>query len=91
MREELNEFFSFVEPNRIYLPASMCDLLENHLREIRKVVHLAGSYGGTPNFIPRIAEQRYDAFTKAYEIFNNDIPKARGVLETEFRNMLGVN
>ena len=83
--------FSLVERHRIFLPTEICDMLENHLHDIRVAVHLAGAYGGERStFIPRVADQGYEAFTKIYEAFTVGIPKARKALETEFRKMLGV-
>jgi hypothetical protein len=91
VRKKLNEYFSFVERHRIFLPTEICDMLENHLHEIRVAVHLAGAYGGERSiFIPRVADQSYEAFNKIYDAFAVGIPNARKVLEAEFRRMLGV-
>ena len=43
---EIMECSSFIQENRIYLPTAVCELLDKHLREILKPLHIAGAYGG---------------------------------------------
>ncbi len=89
--KELNEYLSSIQRNRIFLPAEVCELLFEHLKQIRRTVHVAGSHGGKEFFpTPELAEQSAEAFTRVYEAFNTEIPAAQKLLEAEFRKMLGV-
>jgi hypothetical protein len=89
MRKELTDVFFFIEEHRIYLPESVCALLDKHLGQVRSTVVAAGIFGQIENPNEQTMQQSFDAFTKAYEDFETDIPAARKSLETEFRKMLG--
>lgn len=91
LRHELIEYSSFIQQNRIYLPTAVCELLFDHLHKVSQAVHIAGAYGGRVHSNPFLHERSMEAFTKAYEAFNSDIPKAQELLEAEFRKMLGVH
>jgi hypothetical protein len=89
MKEELREVFLFAERHRIYLPESVCALQDKHLTQLRSTVYAAGTFGRIENPNEHTLEQGYQAFTKAYEAFDTDIPAMRKSLVTEFRKMLG--
>jgi len=88
--DEIMECFSFIQENRIYLPTAVCELLDKHLREIRKALHIAGAYRGREYLNDRLGQRSSEAFTKAYDAFNEDIPEIQNLLEAEFRKLLGV-
>jgi len=90
MRNELTETFTFIEEHRIYLPESVCALVDKHLGQVRRTVFAAGVYGRIENPNERTYQQSNDAFEKAYANFETDIPAARKTLETAFRQMIGV-
>ncbi len=89
MQEELREVFLFAEQHRIYLPETVCALVDKHLGQLRKTVWTAGIFGRIENPNERTIQQSNDAFTKAYKEFETDIPAARKSLEAEFRKMIG--
>ncbi len=88
--KEVRELFFFFDENRIYLPESVCTLLDKFIGEIRGNVYAAGIFGRIENPNEHTSQQSQDAFTKGYEAFEKQIPAARRVLETEFRGILGV-
>ena len=87
---EVSDLFRFIEQHRIYLPDSVCTLLDKFVAQVRQHVVAAGVFGSVKNWNEQTLQQSHDAFTKAYEEFENDIPAARKALEIEFRKMLGV-
>jgi hypothetical protein len=89
IQEELREVFIFAEQHRIYLPESVCALVDKHLGQLRKTVWAAGVYGSITNPNETTFQQSNEAFTKAYKEFETDIPSARKSLEAEFRKMIG--
>ncbi|HEY2392221.1 MAG TPA: hypothetical protein VGK22_13695 [Candidatus Angelobacter sp.] len=89
LRKKLVEYSSYIDCHRIFLPEEVCKLLVNHLVQIHKTVHIASAYGGKEHLIESTAQRSHDAFTKAYEALNEDIPAAQLILEREFRKILG--
>jgi len=88
--QHIREFVSFFEAHQIYLPARVCTLVEKFVAPLRRAVASAGVYGRIEYPNERTRLQIQDAFTKAYEAFDADIPAAKSALEAEFRTMLGV-
>jgi hypothetical protein len=79
----------FIEKNRIYLSAAICELLKTFLDIMWNNVINVGAYTfkyPTPNTI----QEKHAALRAAYEALRKEIPPARAVLEDEFRNILGV-
>jgi hypothetical protein len=89
IQQELREVFLFAEQHRIYLPESVCALVDKHLGQLRKTVWTAGIFGRIANPNETTSHQSNEAFTKAYKEFETDIPAARKALEREFRQMIG--
>jgi len=87
---ELWETFAFIERHRIFLPESVCVLLDNHFSELNKTVITAGVFGSIQNPTGQTVGEMNAAFLKVFETFETSIPAARKVLEAEFRKMLGV-
>lgn len=90
LRKTFWEVFTFIEQRRIFLPQSVCELVDRHLGTMRRTVIKAGVYGGIEYPTTRTAEQIQRAFTEAYQELETEIPAARRALEAEFRRMLGV-
>jgi hypothetical protein len=90
MTDRLAQVFTYIEEHRIFLPRSVCTLLDEHFRQVSRTVHTAGVFGRIENPNDVTAQQSSAAFTKAYQDFETDIPAMRVILETEFRKMLGV-
>jgi hypothetical protein len=89
IQEELREVFLFTEQHRIYLPESVCALVDKHLGQLRKTVWAAGIFGRIENPNETTLQQSNEAFTKAYQEFETNIPAARKSLEAEFRRIIG--
>jgi predicted metal-dependent phosphoesterase TrpH len=79
----------FVEQHRIYLPESVCVLLDKFVGDVRGNVYAAGIFGRIKYPNDQTLRQSQDAFTKAYEEFEKDIPEARRAVEIAFRKILG--
>ena len=85
------EFYRFFEKNRIYLPTEVCRQLDEFIRNIRKEMIGFGIYATAEDgYLPESAVQKkYDAWIKVGEYFSNEVPKARELLETELRKLIG--
>jgi hypothetical protein len=90
LREMMSEFQRFYEQHQIYLPSHVCTSFKNLLNEITGKVWAAEIFGRIEHPSEHILQTSADAFTKAYEAFDEKIPAARQALEGEFRKMLGV-
>lgn len=87
---ELWEIFVFIERHRIFLPETVCVLLENHFSQLNNTVITAGVFGGIQNPTNETAAETNAAIIEGFKRFETDIPAARKVLAAEFRKMLGV-
>jgi len=85
------EFYRFFDKNRIYLPQSLCDLLEQFINKIRSEVIGFGVYvSKDETHLPgHVIDKKYEAWTKASTYFDQEVPKARTALEAELRGILG--
>jgi hypothetical protein len=79
--DAMYEMSLFIEKHRIYFPAGVWD----------NAIHVGvyGEVGGT-YATPETARERREAFRKATEALQKEIPAARTALEDEFRKLLGV-
>jgi hypothetical protein len=92
--EDGAKLYLYFDRNRIWLPASVCEQIEKFVRDMRIAVDRLGVYlpylgkdgEVTP---PHIFKQHLDAWQGASESFRDEIPKARGLLEAELRQILG--
>lgn len=85
------EFYRYFDKNRIWLPEALCAQLETFLRSMRREVIGFGVYASKEDaHLPdHVLEKKYDAWTKAAEHFDTEIPKARAALEAELRAIVG--
>jgi hypothetical protein len=81
------DLYWFVEKNRIYLPASVCNLLRTFTDTIGEHILAVGTFGSPDNLALTV---KVETAKKAYAAFQKNIPEIRKILETEFRKMLGV-
>ena len=81
----------FFERHRIYLPTVVCDALSKMLADMRSpVVHFSVYLRYTEEQMQDHTYRQYmDAWTNGYRILNEELPKARALLEAEFRTLLG--
>jgi hypothetical protein len=87
------EFYQYFDKNRIYLPEVVCKLLDQFVRNMRKEAIGFGVYVSYEDSqLPDHAvRQKFEAWQKAWEYFENEVPKARSVLENELRRILGAS
>ncbi len=97
-RDEYNEmaalirtFVEFVEDHKIYLPDDVLTLVDRVLDPLRKSVFSVGSHTRFEFPTPQQEQKIGEAFTKAYEAFNAEIPQAKNALVSSFRRILGVS
>lgn len=85
------EFYRYFDKNRIYLPQATCDQLEQFVRNMRHQIIGFGVYASKEDsHLPAHAvEKKYNAWMKAAEYFDTEVPKARATLEAELRSILG--
>jgi hypothetical protein len=86
----IEDFCAFAEAQRIYLPESICKLVDEFVNALRKPIIAVGIYGGIDYPNERTVTERRDAVMEAYAAFESKIPAARTALEKEFRVLLGV-
>jgi len=83
------EFFQQFDKNRIFLPESSCQLLDDFLDGMRKRVIHFGVYVQTDKHAPpNVMKEKLDAWIAASEYFNTELPVARKSLESDLRSML---
>jgi hypothetical protein len=85
------EFFRFFDKNRIYLTPEVCRSLENFLKGMRSHVIGFGVYVDKDEkyFPEHTLKEKYAAWTKAAEYFEDELPAAREALELELRQLIG--
>ena len=87
--ESLRQFFIYFEVNRVYLPESICTQLDRFIADVRSPVIRFGVYLRIEHPTDKTLDAKMDAWIKAAEAFEKDIPQARRALEAEFRRILG--
>lgn len=85
----IGEYFRYFDHNRIYLPESLCILLEAFDYQLRAPANKFWVYGRIEHPTPATFEKMNDAWDKAWEALNHDAPKLRAAIENEFRQLLG--
>lgn len=85
------EFYRFFDKNRIYLPATLCQRIDEFLRAMRSKVIGFGVYARREDAdLPEQSlNKKYDAWFDASEYFNSEVPRAREALEQELRTIIG--
>ena len=89
--EGLRQFFIYFEINRVYLPESICTQLDRFIADVRSPVIRFGVYLRIEHPTDKTLDAKMDAWIKAAEAFEKDIPQARRALEAEFRRILGAS
>lgn len=89
MAHKIEDFCSYAEAHRIYLPESLCNLVDEFVNPLRKAIIGVGVYGGIDHPTERTMTERRDVMMEAFTAFESKIPAARKALESEFRTILG--
>ncbi len=89
--QKVFELYSFIDLHRIYLPDSVCALLDNFEGTIRRSVSQVGIWWTRiDNPTPETMKQQNDVMRSACQALETDIPALRKELLAEFRTLLGV-
>ncbi|MEZ7910448.1 MAG: hypothetical protein QMB55_01335 [Propionivibrio sp.] len=85
------EFYRYFDKNRIYLPANLCQQIDELLQAMRSKVIGFGIYAHRED--SELPEQtltkKHESWSEASEHFNSAVPKARKALEEELRKIIG--
>ena len=89
--EKALELYRFFELHQLYLPPSACAILENFASKIRSIVIHTGVYWTQIEYpSPEMRRQQNETILAACKALEEDIPRLRNDLQTEFRSLLGV-
>lgn len=89
--EKIVEFFSYFDSKRIFLSAELCLQIENFVDKIRDPAIEFSEYMNDTRQDPELGKEKRVVWSKVWKsVTREDVPQARKALETEFRNILGV-
>jgi hypothetical protein len=85
------EYFKYFDSNRIYLPAELCQKIEDFMQSVRKE---SVSFGvwlqmEQESSTAVTGKEKFEAWMKAAKFFESEAPKARALLEDELRRIIG--
>lgn len=85
------EYFQFFDQHRIWFPSKLCDPLEDFAKKLRTPTIRLGVYLDIEYPNDNTVKERTDAWNKAWDSVQNDVPKLRSAIEAEFRTLLGAS
>jgi hypothetical protein len=89
-QEAVWDLYRFIELNRIYMPETVCALVDKFESKLRKSVLFANSYWTRiKNPTPQTEEQRNKVLLEACEVLESELPNLLKELQTDFRKLLG--
>lgn len=83
------EYYRFFDQHRIWLPADLCEPLKVFAEKLRTPTIHAGVYAEIEYPTAETRKEMRDAFGKAWNSVQTDIPSLRSAIEVEFRTLLG--
>jgi hypothetical protein len=89
-RDKVLELYHFIQKRRLYLPTSVCSLLDNFEGRLRSSVNWVGMYWTrieSPN--AQTMKDQNEVMLAACNALETDLPALRLLLEAEFRKLLG--
>src|SRR6266849_7297181 len=87
-REEVLELYWFIELNRIYLPETVCTLLDKFESTLRKSVYFADSIFTRIKYpTPKTVEDQNKFLLEACEVLESELPNLLKELQNEFRKL----
>ncbi|MGE4447539.1 hypothetical protein EV678_2115 [Azospira oryzae] len=88
---KLVDFFRYFDKHRIYFPEEICASLEELAMKVRSHVIAFGVYVGfdDQSLNDYTRQQKEKAWNEGWDAIKGEIPKARKLLEDEFRHLLG--
>lgn len=89
-QEAVWELYRFIELNRIYLPETVCTLVDKFESKLRKSVLFANSYWTRITHpSPKTVEEQNKVLLEACQILETELPNLLKELQNEFRKLLG--
>jgi hypothetical protein len=89
-QEMVWDLYWFIELNRIYLPETVCALVDKFAAKLRKTVLFANSYWTRiKNPTPKTMEERNKVMLEACDVLDSELPNLLKELQGEFRKLLG--
>ncbi len=85
----ISEYFRFFDQHRIYLPEELCASLEALALKLRSPTVAFGVYLNFEYPNERTTDEKFKAWSAAWDSVQKDIPQLRSALEAEFRKLLG--
>jgi hypothetical protein len=84
-------FYQYFDKHKIYLPSGLCDQIESFVQGMRhKIIGFGVYVRHADESLPEHAlEKKHEAWTKAWEYMEKEVPAARSSLESELRSILG--
>lgn len=86
---KMRDFYLYFDKNRIYLPQTLCDSLEQFARDIQKDTVGLGVHFSFENSSPDVIQKKLQLWQTVWQKFKEVYPGARSALEHEFRAILG--
>ena len=85
------DFYRYFDKHRIYIPEDLCAQIDEFVQEMRKKAIGFGVYVRyEDDAMPAHAiEKKHEAWTSAWEYFEQKVPEAKSALENELRGILG--
>lgn len=85
------EFYRYFDKNRIYLPPAVCTRLDEFFSGMRSKAIGFGIYVrlDESQVTGQTFQMKQQAWIKASEYFDTEVPKARSLLEDELRSIIG--
>jgi hypothetical protein len=89
--KKIIDFFQFFDKRRIFLNESLCIQIDDFISKIRNPTIEFSCYLDLPDYGSESSKQKRDVWMESWtKVKENEVPKARKALETEFRKLLGV-
>ena len=85
---KITDFYRYFDINRIFLPPTLCAQLEVFINDVRKEAMGFGVWVEMDFEVDHNSNEMSQAWMKAWKYFQSEVPKAREVLESEFRRIL---
>lgn len=88
-QNSIARFFRFFDKNRLFLPESLCQVIEAFTSELRKPLIHFDTLLSIEHPNARSLEKLHDLQAEMWDAIRADVPKQRAAMEEEFRRLLG--
>jgi len=96
LSKQYNDFREYYLPRKIFFEEDVCEIIEKIVDSARGVFHDITTLPVDPQGVQyrhdrELLRERHEFWDKARNIHENEIQELKQNLESEFRNMLGIN